>query len=76
MEQVVYLWQVTDTKKAIAAPAFIREGLKYHLNSVMITTTTVMIPSSYFKGMIQLLDNADHSVKRKVIVTPYKWHIF
>lgn len=67
MEQVVYLWQLIDTKKEIAAPAFIREGIKYHLNSVMITTTTSMIPSSYFKGMIKLLDNADHSVKRKVI---------
>ncbi|XP_030533160.1 uncharacterized protein At3g06530 isoform X1 [Rhodamnia argentea] len=68
MEQVVYLWQLVDTKKEIAAPAFIREGIKYHLNSVIITTTTAMIPSSYFKGMIKLLDNADHSVKRKALV--------
>lgn len=68
MEQVVYLWQLIDTKKEIAAPAFIREGLKYHLNAVMITTTTAMIPSSYFKGMIKLLDNADRSVKKKALV--------
>ncbi|KAF8044357.1 hypothetical protein BT93_A2372 [Corymbia citriodora subsp. variegata] len=68
MEQVVYLWQLIDTKKEIAAPAFIREGLKYHLNAVMITTTTAMIPSSYFKGMTKLLDNADHSVKKKALV--------
>lgn len=67
MEQVVFLLQFVETrKKQMSVPITTRKDLKECMRAVLRTVTKVMNPAAYFKGIVNLLGNADGNVKKKV----------
>jgi U3 small nucleolar RNA-associated protein 10 len=42
--------------------------MKECMHGVLRSTTAVMIPSAYFRGIISLLCNSDGNVKKKVLL--------
>ncbi|KAK1577185.1 hypothetical protein Q3G72_019640 [Acer saccharum] len=68
MEQVVSLLQNVDTRrKQISVPIAVRKEVKECMHSVLRTITTAMVPSAYFRGIINLLSNADANVRKKAL---------
>ncbi|KAI9160506.1 hypothetical protein LWI28_008767 [Acer negundo] len=68
MEQVVSLLQNVDTRrKQISVPIAVRKEVKECMHSVLRTITTAMIPSAYFRCIINLLSNADANVRKKAL---------
>lgn len=68
MEQVVSLLQFVETrKKQISVPIATKKDLKECMHAVLRTVTDVMNPSAYFKGIVNLLGNADGNVKKKAL---------
>lgn len=67
MEQVVSLMQFIDRKrKELHIPVAIRRELKERMHAALRTITVVMTPSTYFKGIINLLGKEDGYIKKKV----------
>lgn len=68
MEQVVFLLQFVETrKKQMSVPITTRKDLKECMRAVLRTVTKVMNPAAYFKGIVNLLGNADGNVKKKAL---------
>ncbi|KAJ6347184.1 hypothetical protein OIU76_003808 [Salix suchowensis] len=68
LEQVVCLSQLIDLRrKQINVPDKVRKELKASMRAVLMSTTVVMIPSAYFRGIISLLCNSDGNVKKKAL---------
>uniref|UniRef100_A0A6N2JZM9 BP28 C-terminal domain-containing protein n=1 Tax=Salix viminalis TaxID=40686 RepID=A0A6N2JZM9_SALVM len=68
LEQVVCLSQLTYLRrKQINVPDRVRKELKASMRAVLMSTTVVMIPSAYFRGIISLLCNSDGNVKKKAL---------
>ncbi|KAL5745887.1 hypothetical protein ACOSP7_027033 [Xanthoceras sorbifolium] len=68
MEQVVSLLQDVDTKrKQLNVSIAVRKEVKECMHAVLRTITMVMTPSAYFRGIINLLSNADDSVRKKAL---------
>lgn len=67
MEQIVFLLQYVDRRgKQLSVNVAIRKELKECMHAVLRNITMVMIPSAYFKSIINLLRNADGNVRKKV----------
>ncbi|KAH9678613.1 hypothetical protein KPL71_025786 [Citrus sinensis] len=68
MEQVVFLLQFVETrKKQMSVPITTRKDLKECMRAVLRSVTKVMNPAAYFKGIVNLLGNADGNVKKKAL---------
>ncbi|KAH7557345.1 hypothetical protein JRO89_XS11G0129200 [Xanthoceras sorbifolium] len=68
MEQVVSLLQDVDTKrKQLNVSIAVRKEVKECMHAVLRTITMVMTPSAYIRGIINLLSNADDSVRKKAL---------
>lgn len=68
MEQVVFLLQFLETrKKQMSVPIATRKDLKECMHAVLRTVTKVMNPAAFFKGIVNLLGNADGNVKKKAL---------
>ncbi|KAK3217661.1 hypothetical protein Dsin_011631 [Dipteronia sinensis] len=68
MEQVVSLLQNVDTRrKQISVPIAFMKEVKECMHSVLRAITTAMIPSAYFRGIMNLLSNADANVRKKAL---------
>ncbi|XP_044468232.1 uncharacterized protein At3g06530-like [Mangifera indica] len=66
MEQIVFLLQYVDRRgKQLSVNVAIRKELKECMHAVLRTITMVMMPSAYFKSIINLLRNADGNVRKK-----------
>ena len=69
LEHVVCLSQLSDLRrKQINVPVRVRKEMKECMHGVLRSTTAVMIPSAYFRGIISLLCNSDGNVKKKVLL--------
>ncbi|KAJ6933914.1 hypothetical protein NC651_009094 [Populus alba x Populus x berolinensis] len=68
LEHVVCLSQLSDLRrKQINVPVRVRKEMKECIHAVLRSTTAVMIPSAYFRGIISLLCNSDGNVKKKAL---------
>ncbi|KAG6781264.1 hypothetical protein POTOM_014155 [Populus tomentosa] len=68
LEHVVCLSQLSDLRrKQINVPVRVRKEMKECMHAVLRSTTAVMIPSAYFRGIISLLCNSDVNVKKKAL---------
>lgn len=68
LEHVVCLSQLSDLRrKQINVPVRVRKEMKECMHAVLRSTTAVMIPSAYFRGIISLLCNSDGNVKKKAL---------
>lgn len=68
LEHVVCLSQLSDLRrKQINVPVRVRKEMKECMHGVLRSTTAVMIPSAYFRGIISLLCNSDGNVKKKAL---------
>ncbi|KAH9622396.1 hypothetical protein KSS87_007579 [Heliosperma pusillum] len=66
--QVVFCWQLVDSsKKKISLPIALKKDLKELAHSVVIKITRGMLPSTFFRGIINLLVQADKSAKKKAL---------
>ncbi|KAK4787741.1 hypothetical protein SAY86_011574 [Trapa natans] len=66
MKQLVSLLCHVDANKKIVYPSF-RCFLKETMHSLLLDITKAMTPSSYFNGMIKLLDSKDDDVRKKAL---------
>ncbi|XP_065871790.1 uncharacterized protein At3g06530 [Euphorbia lathyris] len=68
MEHVVRLLQLVDTRrKQISVPDKIRKKLKECIDGLLRSTTALMSPVAYFRGIISLLKNSDGNVQKKAL---------
>ncbi|PIN11747.1 hypothetical protein CDL12_15648 [Handroanthus impetiginosus] len=68
MEQGVCHLELADLKKKhIDVPVVIKSELKEYIRSVLKTLTKGLLPSSYFKIIIKLIDHVDRNVRKKAL---------
>ncbi|XP_074294741.1 uncharacterized protein At3g06530-like [Silene latifolia] len=68
MVQVVFCWQLVDSsKKKISLSFALKKDLKELAHSVVIKITKGMLPSTFFRGIINLLVQADKTAKKKAL---------
>ncbi|KAK9734133.1 hypothetical protein RND81_04G117000 [Saponaria officinalis] len=68
MVQTVFCWQLVDlSRKKISLPTALKKDLKELARSVVLKITKGMIPSMFFRGISNLLVQADKSARKKAL---------